>query len=134
MKIWSAAVLFLLTLGPPAKAGFFDGNKLFEDCKSSKIFVLGYVSGAFDGAEIGQQAVFSIYMRALAEIKTPIDALNKSYEANLEAVGAYCAPKGVILMQMTDLFCQYLSTNPAERHRPGNELLINALNKAWPCK
>jgi hypothetical protein len=82
----------------------------------------------------GQSSLFLTYMTALGELKAPSDTLNKSYAENSALVGTYCAPKGVILDQVTDVFCQYLSANPAERHKSANYLLVQALNKAWPCK
>ncbi|MGO8266447.1 Rap1a/Tai family immunity protein [Rhizobium ruizarguesonis] len=48
--------------------------------------------------------------------------------------GNICYPKGMILRQARDVFCQYLEKNPSERHQDGGYLIRLAFGEAWPCK
>ena len=125
-----------MTAISPASAGFFDGNKLHTDCRSSRLFVLGFVAGVYDENETGQGALFSLWLQSAADSKEmkSSDKFEKAYTDNAALVGNYCAPKGIILDQVTDIFCQYLTANPAERHKSASFLLTQALNQAWPCK
>lgn len=64
---------------------------------------------------------------------TPPPSLEQAYTDSIAPLGTYCTPKGVVLQQATDIFCQYLAATPGERQEPANILLARALNKAWPC-
>ena len=117
-----------------AHAAFYDGNKLHEDCKRARYFVLGYVAGAYDAAELGQNATFNIFWAELSSHKEVDQKVSNAYSDSVKSLGAYCTPNGVILNQVVDIFCQYLAAHPGERQKSGNQLLATALSEAWPCK
>ncbi len=45
----------------------------------------------------------------------------------------YCLPRAATLRQATDVVCNYLEDNPADRHLPAGVLTMTALSEAWPC-
>jgi hypothetical protein len=50
------------------------------------------------------------------------------------ATKRYCPPKGATVEQAGDVFRKYLKDRPAERQKSAAELVVLALNEAWPCK
>jgi len=113
--------LFLAAVSAPANAAIYDGNRLVSMCVSDTGFVQGYVGGQIDkGTEdIG---IVSVQM-----------AGDKRIRDVLFTIEAFCLPQGVVLGQAVDVFCRYLTENPAERHLPGPQLVSKSLSKAWPC-
>jgi hypothetical protein len=57
-----------------------------------------------------------------------------SVEYALERLGGFCAPRGVTVAQVTDVFCMYLRNTPEERHTHAALLFSVAMKKAWLCK
>ena len=47
---------------------------------------------------------------------------------------SFCAPQGVRFGQLTDIVKAYLERNPSIRHKAVGLLIINSLQKAYPCK
>ena len=45
-----------------------------------------------------------------------------------------CFPKGVTRQQAIDVVKKYLMDNPATLHQPADDLIVHAVNLAWPCK
>ena len=107
MKLHGAALAFIL-LATPAGAGFFDGNKLHELCGDYPDFAETYTMAVIDAASIYQP---------LMGVKDRI-----------------CLPKGVRSDQIRDVACKYLVDNPAIRHWPAADVVLESAAAAWPCK
>lgn len=45
----------------------------------------------------------------------------------------FCIPKLVTNGQIKDVVCNWLGSNPAERHKPAAFLTITALRQTWAC-
>lgn len=45
----------------------------------------------------------------------------------------FCQPNGVTQNQQFAIITKYLNDNPAKLHLPASSLIIEALNKAFPC-
>lgn len=98
------ALTAALVLALPARAEFFDGNKLYEQCISDTAWqrgdCLGYTSGVFD---------------------------------SLQGI-RWCAPENVTRGQVRDIVVQHLRDNPATRSSTSADVLIRvALESIWPC-
>jgi hypothetical protein len=130
--------LVLAALGAsPASAGFYDGNKMNDACRDNRGFVLGYAAGVYDKAEGAYTAVLALYFDAAGPVvaaKQSTATIDNSLAESSAMLGAYCTPKGVILSQVSDIFCQFLAANPADRQLNAEILFNRALTKAWPCK
>jgi hypothetical protein len=50
------------------------------------------------------------------------------------AMRGYCVPEGATVHQAADLYCKYLSDNPAQRQLTAVGLLSSALKAGWPCR
>jgi len=46
----------------------------------------------------------------------------------------YCFPDEINIVQLTDVFTQYLAHNSKERHYPAKDLVFMAFIDAFPCK
>ena len=46
----------------------------------------------------------------------------------------HCPPPGVTAGQVVDMVRLYLEANPQERHRTADVLVLNVLQRAWPCQ
>jgi hypothetical protein len=127
------------------------GNKIFDACSQNPAFVAGYVSGANDKTIVDVRVLSGRLFLNLNEKMRNMAAddgtfkseqnrseaaefLNEQIRAAENAMSPYCTPDGVIVAQAADLFCKYLKDNPAERQKDAAELLVAALNSAWPCK
>lgn len=133
MKYILAALI--LCVCSPSFAFFYNGNEMNGFCTTNKTYVLGYAAAAFDKAEQDQGAMFMYMIDNVDEngrFKTT--EAEKSFATQSKNIGNYCAPKGVILGQVADVYCQYLQKNPAVRHQSAVVLFNNALSQAWPCK
>jgi hypothetical protein len=120
MKL-ARAGLFFAALSAPANAAIYDGNRLVSMCISGTGFVQGYVGGQIDkGME--DVGIVSVQM-----------AGDKRLHDVIFTIEAFCLPQGVVLGQAVDVFCRYLTENPAERHLPAPQLVSKSLSKAWPC-
>lgn len=134
MRVLITAALLASAMHPCA-AGFYTGNEIHESCMKSRLFVMGYTAGAFDALEKGQAAASAVFLSGLDEkLNPPNQGFFDRYVKNTAVLGSYCAPKGIVLSQVTDIFCNYLESNPATRHEPADTLLARALSQAWPCK
>lgn len=45
----------------------------------------------------------------------------------------FCTPPGVTVGQIRDVVKKYLNDNPAQLHKPGDDLATEALRSAFPC-
>jgi Rap1a immunity proteins len=110
-KLFFVLWFFLMAVG---QAYAFSAEELNEDFCSKKKGSLGwnncmmYILGVTDQAAIDQ-----------GRYKNPI---------------TYCTPKGVTYSQILSVVSQYIQNNPSQSHRPAVFSVMEALEKAWPCK
>lgn len=104
-KIAIAIAIAASVAAAPARAEFWDGNKLYEKCTSSSSYdkgdCLGYTSGVFD-------TLYGI---------------------------AWCPRNNNITRgQIADIVVQFLRDKPQLRsERSGDVLIAAALDGLWPC-
>ena len=91
-----------------AEAQFYTGNELHDKCGTSRAIALGYTVGFIDSQIMSNWA-------------------DSSQLFNM------CLPKAITSGQVTDITCQFLASNPAKRHHPANGLVLEALQRAFPC-
>jgi Rap1a immunity proteins len=114
---------------------YYSGNDIYPLCSTSKVFISGYVTGAFDRASLDQSTLITysmeVYDVSVSQARAEKNgiALREEYAK----IRGYCAPNQANIGQIVDIFCQYLGKNPASRHLAGAELLNSALSEAWPC-
>jgi hypothetical protein len=112
-----------------AVAEAMDGNKLFEGCRQQyRVGLSGYVAGVWDKA--GSDAVTATVYLAMQDRKKS-EHMDKML---MDGMNAACLPQGVTNGQMVDVICKFLRDNPAERHKLGSDLTMNALVTAFPCE
>jgi MFS-type transporter involved in bile tolerance (Atg22 family) len=100
-----AGILIALLLAPKkADAEFFSGNDLLQRQFSSDTAERISAMGYVMG-------VFDVYVRV-----------------------TFCAPNTVTAGQLNDMIKNYLTNNPAIRHRSAESIISDALKQAWPCK
>jgi hypothetical protein len=119
-----------------ANAQFYGGNEFNTFCKKKDVLVYAYVAGTVDKAEADQGVLTQKIIDTLGERQrgaNGTDGTVSALGAALVSMKHYCIPKGVTLEQMGDVFCKYLAEKPAERQKAAAELLVSALNGAWPC-
>lgn len=46
----------------------------------------------------------------------------------------FCIPQGVTRQQAVDVVKKFLFDNPATLHLPADDLVVQALRSAWPCR
>lgn len=101
-------ILALQTAVQPATA--IDGNRLHEDCAApdelyARGSALGYILGVYEHAALHPQS----------EVK-------------------FCTPSGATQGKVRDTVCEWLVNHPDKRDRQAADLVVEALNEAWPCK
>ena len=89
--------------GTPA---FESGNKLYDECKGSPAFNLGFCYG---------------YIVGVADVATALKAID------------FCPPKGMTVEQTVDTVKKFLTDHPESRHYSGYSEVIVALRLAYPC-
>jgi hypothetical protein len=105
--------VFVLLAIQPAVAGYWDGNRLFENCQSdsSALYVMGVVDG-----DTWETMAFD------KETGVPFDTLE-----------FFCIPTGSNGAQARDIVCDYLEDHPENRHDDAPSLIRSALSEKWPC-
>jgi hypothetical protein len=116
-KVAALSALLALAAFPAAATdgtAFMDGTGLYDKCRTQggRLVLHGYMAGVFD----------------THSLITAVRELNSVNSPSL-----LCVPKGVVLEQLTDIACKYLSEHPEERHYPGAGLALVAVQKAFPC-
>ena len=99
-----ALALFLAATPLLASAQFLNGNELLTKCTSPDAIQR---------------------MDCLGYVSGVTDTL---------ATVTVCPPQGVSRGQVQDMVVQFLSSVPAERHRPADVLVGSLLSSTWPCK
>jgi hypothetical protein len=97
--------LLAMLQGSPARAGFENGNRLYEYCsKPNEVFCLGYVMGVIDGARV-----------------------------NWKKENLVCVPDHVMGRQARDIVTKFLRDTPQDRQLDADVLIARALHLAWSC-
>lgn len=100
-----AGILIALLLAPKkADAEFLSGNDLLQRQSSSDTVERISAMGYVMG-------VFDVYLNV-----------------------TFCAPNTVTAGQVNDMVKNYLSNNPAIRHRTAESIINEAFKQVWPCK
>ncbi len=110
MKMSTVAVAFFCMTPMPALSDgyFYNGNTLYELCKSEKLAASLYVIGVRD--------------QELLSANT------------FEKKSIACYPEGVTVRQLADVACGYLERYPERRHYNAPSIVMSALSIAFPCK
>lgn len=122
------AVMVMLVLAgmvdaSPARADFYDGNRLYRHCTASQSSAtyyqedancIGYIAGAYDGIMTGGLTA-AVYWN-LPDHQYPL-----------------CVPDNVDLGQIRDVVIKYLRENPSDRHHSASLIVFWALIKVFPC-
>lgn len=97
--------LVAISIAPQqGSAALATGNALHDWCGNDNPMALAFVTGAKDTATL-----------------------------TAPEPGYFCIPKGVTNGQIKDVVCNWLASNPAERHKPAAYLTITALRQTWAC-
>lgn len=95
----------LLMLPTIADAGFYDGNRMLENCRERTAFVsTGFAAGILDTLQLDNQTDWKI-----------------------------CPPASITAGQARDVMCKHLEDNPASRHQSAAFLGWQSFYEAWPC-
>jgi hypothetical protein len=111
----------LVTVSSSAHCQFFNGNELFDLCKSAPQTLSGYVAGVADKS-VGDIAFVEFW------------AEGGTRESLKKVVKPFCMAEAVTLGQMRDVVCKYLTDFPQRRHLAGSALVQTALGDAFPCR
>ena len=112
-KGWRWVALCFAVLPNVALAQFYDGNDLYDQCKSSTAapYVMGQID-AFSWLTAGEDIAGNlVYLRR-----------------------RFCVPDGVLGSQAADVVCKHLTDHPEIRHYPAAYLVTDALSLSWPCQ
>ena len=118
MTIWrvciAAVALVLAGTQGHAQAYFKNGNRLVEEMRQ------------YEQAERNDQNVelfgagsYVGYVLGVADAHTGI---------------FWCPGKGMVVRQVAQTVSKYINNNPELWHLQGNDLVLNALQQAFPCK
>jgi hypothetical protein len=105
----AALVTAIVLPGNGWAEGFYNGDQLFEACKSSRAACIGYVEGVSD------------VMAAMQEKGMTLGGWRA------------CVPTGEEAGQITDVAQQYLADHPERRQYGAVGLVAQALQEAFPC-
>lgn len=127
--IFAGGAALSLAASLPARADTVSGNDLFSGCTANNDpsqlnFCAGYIIGAVEGMKVGLA-----WPMMLAGDHKPIEEINKAVETLLQI----CAPPEVEYGQYVGVVVKYLGDHPENRHNSARMLIINALQRAFPC-
>ncbi|MDT8383929.1 MAG: Rap1a/Tai family immunity protein [Gammaproteobacteria bacterium] len=124
VMIIRVVVLGLALIVPSVgNAGFYTGNELMQICDQPTNNVsaynqcVKYLAGIADANE-------SLLMRTL-----PGD---KGFFRGFVA-GPFCAPNGIELKQLRQVFLKYMYAEPQHWHLNAGDRALGAFRSAWPC-
>ena len=115
----AAVALMLMLSAGPASADYLTGNKLLAKCRAyEKFTAAGHTTNDIQVA--GSVSYCQGYVYGLAD--------------GLKYYGApTCYPDGITYEQILAVTLKHLKENPAQLHRPSGDLVMEALQEAWPC-
>jgi hypothetical protein len=134
MRAFAVGISLLVSV-MAAKAQTYSGNDLSTHCATDMPFVAGYIGGFTDKAIVDEVTVSLISVGEVQKIDGNNEhayMMTKSQAAL--AMRGYCVPDGATVHQAADLYCKYLSDNPAQRQLTAVGLLDLALKAGWPCR
>ncbi len=119
-----AVVLGLVLIVPSVgSAGFYTGKDLMQVCEQPPSNVsaynqcIMYLAGIADANE-------SLLMLTLTEDNPFLKGL---------VVGPFCAPNGIGLKQLRQVFLNYMNAEPQFWHLNAGDRALGVFRKAWPC-
>lgn len=102
-----AGIVLCLYHGESGAEGFWDGNKLFAECRKTTKLCDAYLAGLADMA-----------------VKEAGVALPSA---------AVCFPEGTSLRQLREVVLKQLNDYPQGRGEPAVYIALTAIKAAWPC-
>ncbi len=121
MKLMVLAAFLSLVMCAKASGQTTTGEQIQSKCKESTnqtaSFNVGFCAGFIDGV------IQSQYMWEAS------DNLQKRDHAP-----SFCLPKESTNGQLLQIFIKYLDDHPEELHKPAALLLVQSLQKAFPCR
>jgi hypothetical protein len=114
-----ATVALMLSAGPAAAASLLTGSQLLAKCRAHKTLVAAGEKTT-DGQVAANAMLCRWYVWGYAD---GLNGLN----------GITCWPDGVTYIQILAVTLKHLKENPAQLHRPSGDLVMEALQEAWPC-
>lgn len=124
--IAALAAVFLMSHATPALASFESGNELHEKCTErdgsfGRAYCLGFVAATVD-------AHTETLLRNL------VANMDKEGFGEMNFKRSFCLRQNVTLGQLRDVVAQYLERRPAVRDKAAAQLVIDALQEAFPCQ
>ena len=113
MRFYLAAAGVLASTAT-ASASYWTGRDLHDACQRTPSFVTGYVTGWAD--------------KWSADNPTGADG-PKVHDAP-----GFCLSRDLTASQLSTAYCQYLNDHQDALSQSSDELLIDALSKAFPCR
>jgi len=134
-NLWLFALLLVVGVSLPGPAANIkDGNDLLDACRDAdkspdemktqdqlrrSMMCLGYITGVADGIKVATQVN---------------EQINEKPRNLGDWGGLFCAPDEVKVGQVLRVVVKYLRDHPGELHNPSADLIVAALNAAFPCK
>jgi Rap1a immunity proteins len=101
------------------------GNDIQIWCQSERLAARAYAAGVWD------QSARTDFTLSLQKGYGVIDDAVVLREK--EALVGYCAPAGLTLGRVTDVYCKFLEDNPEKRSATAASLFTEAMRRTWPC-
>lgn len=112
-----AVAVLSASLTLPARAQFYDGNKLYSFCSSG-------TSGA---ANSHDWAMCTGFIAGLIDQEA-------MYAATSRGRPLFCVPVGATVQQARDVVVRHLAAHPQQRHWAAAAVASHALSAAFPCR
>ena len=118
-----AIALSCLVVAAQARADFYDGKMLLQDCQ-----------GGDDQQETQNFAGLSQWGTCVGYIAAVLDTMsNASLTAGSVNTQQLCVSEHVQLSQLKDIVRRWLSDHPEKRHLAASLLVFQALKEKFPC-
>ena len=104
-----AAFIVAITPNMAIAGGFYSGNELLNLCQNNNAGAGEYVAGVIDATVTAHE-----------------------WQSNLQ-ISNICMPATSRLSQAKDVVCNYIYSNPQDRHFSAASISINVLSKTFPC-
>lgn len=102
-----AGIVLCLSHSGTRAEGFWDGNKLFAECRKTTKLCDAYLAGLAD--------------MAAKDIGVVLPS------------AAVCSPEGTSLRQLREVVLKQLQDYPQGRGEPAVYIALTAIKEAWPC-
>jgi len=121
--------IILATVSAKVPSGFSNGDLLLSDCRGSRQFVAGYVSGWMDKWNRDDYLARRNFVDAVPTSKAMV---NSAYFAN--SIGAnFCIPVGTTAAAISDMLCTFLEENPGVRDAASDDLMMTLVEGKYRC-